>query len=263
MSEIAEDLTNKVGPLPAWAWGGIALAAYFAYEHFVQGSVSSAATDTSDSGTADDTTGDTTDDGTDDGTGLVDDGLDNTDDSGGDFGDIGSGNDGNAGGVIYGTTTTGTVVTNYSTNQQWLIAAIDALRSQGDSASLATTALTLYLRGSKLTANEGQYVNAAIESIGPPPNPLPIKTGGTAAGALAAPKVTLSSKTKTSFRVTWTAVSGATGYQVNHDGKVVKSLTRSYTVRGLKSKSSHTISVRAAKGSALGAPSNRLQVVTK
>lgn len=260
MSETAADvggaLTSHVGPLPAWGWAAIALAGYFAYEHFASGSNAATVADTADSGTADDTEADSTGDGS-----AYGDVADNS----GDYGDYASGTNGDAGGVIYGTTGTGTVVTVYTTNQQWLIAAINALRAGGNSVGPATTALTLYLRGSKLTANEIRYVNAAIQLIGPPPNPLPIKGGGTAtvAGTLAAPKVTLASKTKTSVRVTWTPVKGATSYQVNHDGRVIRSVTRGYTLRGLKSKSSHTISVRAAKGSTLGPPSNHLQVTTK
>jgi hypothetical protein len=160
MSELGgveRTLTNDVGPLPAWAWGLIAVAGWLIYEHMAGGASSAVADDGStDDDSSDDSSGDSSDDGTDD-----------SGDGSGDVGDV-------TAGTVTGASAGGVVVGTYTTNQQWLIAAIDALRAEGLPAGPVTTALTRYIHGEKVTAKEAGYVNAAISAIGPPPTPRQI-----------------------------------------------------------------------------------------
>lgn len=264
MSEAAgveQSLFTKVGPLPAWLWGVLIVGGYFAYEHF------SSSSDTSATGT--DTAAD-----------------DTTDDGSGDYGDTGY-TDGYVpeDATDLGTDTTGEYtgasqvsgIATYATNQQWLIGAINSLRAQGYPAGPVTTALTLYIQGKRITAQDATYVNAAIQSIGPPPEPRPINTGSTTTGSTGsgtgtktttavpkAPQIAAGRVTKTSITIKWPSVPGAVNYQVVAGSKVHLQKGRSYTLTGLHSGTSHQFYVRARNShGVLGPESNHLTVKTK
>lgn len=148
------DLFSKVGPLPAWAWGALALVAFFAFQHFHGGGTPQAVDNPVEGQGLDPNT-----------TANADSGIPTVDPSqaGYNYGDVLGGN--------YGGTTSGTV---YSTNQQWGVAAIQGLIRMGVPASLATTSVTLYLSGTALTADEATTIGQAIAAFGPPPLPLPV-----------------------------------------------------------------------------------------
>lgn len=62
--------------------------------------------------------------------------------------------------------------------------------------------------------------------------------------------------------VTWKAVTGATGYDLKRDGKVVKSVTSPYTHDGLAAGSSHTYSIRAKNAVGNSAYSSQVKATT-
>jgi hypothetical protein len=198
------DLFSKVGPLPAWAWGAIVIGGYLAYTHFTASSVPAAvdATDGTDN-TADNL--DTGDPSQVDASG-VDSPLDPSV-AGYSYGDV---NSGDYGGTVSGTT--------FTSNQQWAVYAINGLVRQGYPVSTTTTAITYYLAGKPLTAQEASIVQAAISSFGTPPLPMPVtlvSTSPASSGTLPAPHVTGAAIAGHKARLTWNRISGAQAYQVD------------------------------------------------
>lgn len=156
------DLFAKIGPLPAWAWGAIAVGGYLWWSH------QHAATAVP----AGDGNVDTTD------TSSVPDVS-----SSNDYGYDTSGVDPSSAGYDYSTVNdggyTGTVTgTGYGSNQEWGVKAITTLISAGVPASTATSGITLYLAGSGLTTDQANAVNTAITLLGPPPLPMPVNLIG-------------------------------------------------------------------------------------
>ena len=152
------DLFAKVGPLPAWAWGAIAVGGYLYWSHrqsVVSVPTGDGTVDTTDTSAVPDVT--STND-----YGYSSSGVDPTS-AGYDYSSV---NDGS-----YTGTTTGTA---FGSNQEWGVKAITTLISAGIPASTATSGVTLYLAGSGLTADQANAVNEAITLIGPPPLPMPV-----------------------------------------------------------------------------------------
>lgn len=148
------DLFAKMGPLPVWAWGALAVGGYLYWSH-THAASATPTTDTPVDATAYDPNAT---DGT----------YANVDPSsaGYDYGSVNSGG--------YTGTVTGTA---YASNQAWAVAAIQQLISAGVPASTATSAVTHYLSGMQLTPDEGNAVNEGIALLGPPPLPLPVNIG--------------------------------------------------------------------------------------
>lgn len=155
------DLFAKIGPLPAWAWGAIAVGAYLFWSHNQASSTVPV---------ADDGSVDTTD------TQSVPD-VSTSNDYG-----YATPVDPSSAGYDYSTVNsggyTGTVTgTAYTSNQAWGVKAISTLIASGIPASTATSGITHYLAGSNLTADEANAVNIAITLLGPPPLPMPVTVG--------------------------------------------------------------------------------------
>lgn len=151
------DLFAKVGPLPAWAWGAIAVGGYLWWSHQHAATAVPAGdgnVDTTDTSSVPDVSS------------SNDYGYSSAVDpssAGYDYSTVNSGD--------YSGTTTGTAFTS---NQEWGVKAITTLVSAGVPASTATSGVTLYLAGSGLTADQANAVNEAIVLIGPPPLPMPV-----------------------------------------------------------------------------------------
>lgn len=173
----------------------------------------------------------------------------------------------------------------YTDDSQWGAAAVNFLVGRGDDPTAANQAVTLYLSGQSLTAQQQAMVNSSIQSIGAPPElpgptdknpgtivnppgtPSPGQTtpppgsGGTApppppAGGsggskkLSAPSVHVTHVTSNSVSAKWNAVSGATSYvvQVTYQSKTYKQVTTktpTVTITGLRPNSSMHINVTA------------------
>ena len=152
------DLFAKIGPLPAWGWGALAVVGYIWWSHGKSAS-NTAATATDTASTTD--TASVPDVATSNDYGYAT----STDPSSAGY-DYSTVNTGGYGGTVSGTA--------YGSNQQWAVAAIQTLINSGVPASTATTGITLYLSGSNLTQDEANAVNTAIALIGPPPLPMPV-----------------------------------------------------------------------------------------
>lgn len=213
MSEMTHgpDLFAKVGPLPAWAWGLIAVGGYTLWSHMHSSKATATEPDTTDPTTQDI--------GSDAGAGLGGSFLtpDNPSDAGYNYGDVLAGD--YSGTVVPSSTANGS--SQFQSNQAWGVYAIEFMVQQGYSASTVTNAITHYLAGSALTAAEMQVVSAAVSLIGPPPLPLPLNAVSTptptATGPLAAP-VLHGSSVNHRATFTWTRVPGAQWYVVRVKG---------------------------------------------
>lgn len=196
----APDLFSKVGPLPAWGWGVLAVGGYLFWSHRQPATVP-------------DTT-DATMTGAD--TAAQDpayaDGLlspVSSADAGYNYGDVLAGQ------------YTGTVAgSTFVSNQQWAAYVIQNMVALGFPASTTTTAVTHYLSGGRLTAAEAQIINQAITNFGPPPLPQPLNViAPTVAptGAPAAPH--LSGHSANGHAVfSWPKVANAVAYQIVYRG---------------------------------------------
>lgn len=142
------DLQAKIGPLPAYAWGGIIGLAIvgIAYWRSSQTAINSAAP------------------AADGSAGSLIDGVD------GAFGGFGNAN---------GQTTPTTSGTGgIDSNGSWLTRAVAWLSGSGTTPLSAQTALSKYLMGSALTYDEGQIVNKALSQFGVPPDGVDTPTVG-------------------------------------------------------------------------------------
>jgi hypothetical protein len=167
-----------------------------------------------------------------------------------------------------------------TTNAQWSEAAMSALSSAGYNPMTVLAALGKYLIGGNLTADEVTIVTAAIGAEGYPPVPGPnnyppqMHTGGTPGGGQPPPartagaisNFTASNVTRTSFRVSWNAATGATkGYRLvvkQLDGKQIggdrKTSGTSMTISGLRPGFTYNVGIQALPGGA----GNNIHVTT-
>lgn len=161
------DLTAKLGPLPYWEWAVGAIAVYFVYSHFLHPKVTVA--------TAPNPTDAVVDDGSGDVTGDI----------------LGGSGSGSSGSTDYSGDTSGLSGLAAPTNLSWLHNAIDGLLgSQYNSADI-NDALTNWMAGNPITADQRAIVAAAIEKFGAPPTPIPTNNGtgendGSASGGVPA-----------------------------------------------------------------------------
>jgi hypothetical protein len=156
-NQLLERMTNKVGPLPAWAWAAIPAVGYIGYSYYKAAKGDTTATDT----TATDTTTDPTA-----GYGL---------NTGGSYLPGYGAIDGSGNLPYVGTPT-------YN-NQTWSRQAINFLISEGISASDSITAINAYINGYPPTLNSTQMaaLQQAITKFGPAPETayLPTLAGST------------------------------------------------------------------------------------
>jgi hypothetical protein len=156
-NQLLERMTNKVGPLPAWAWAAIPAVGYIGYSYYKAAKGDTTATDT----TATDPSLDPTA-----GYGL---------NTGGSYLPSYGAIDGSGNLPYVGTPT-------YN-NQTWSRQAINFLISEGISASDSITAINAYINGYPPTLNSTQMaaLQKAITKFGPAPETayLPTLAGGT------------------------------------------------------------------------------------
>lgn len=159
------------------------------------------------------------------------------------------------------------------TNDEWARRATDRLVDAGWDPQLVATVLGKYLGRQKLTTSEADLVRAAFALVGQPPNdPPPIVLVPVPPSPQPAPQTGLSAPTgfkvtvrgRTSLRLDWQPVKGATGYQVDIIGgtsKIVRWSSARFT--GLKPATRYRLRVRARSGSKWGPWSSDLTVTTK
>jgi Fibronectin type III domain len=240
--------TQKVGPLPLWAW----LAAGIGIWWWMQRQQSSSST-ASASAVPNQQTDPAGNVGTiDPATGYV-------------YGtpeDLAALAANNAGTSSTGTTagTSGTSgAQTYADNNTWGIAAVNYLVGLGIDATTANQAVQNYLSSQPLTTAEQGDVNLAIQALGPPPslpgpmstNPNPVttpgsgtttttttSTGKTSTGTTSTKKVTaavptglvVSEKHSTSLQVKWNKSANATSYHVLCTDMASKKITNQFDV---------------------------------
>lgn len=126
------DLAAKVGPLPAWAWGGLIGVGVLMYSYSRSATTRAA-----------------------NATPVTIDPIDAA------F----------APGTANGTSLATTASTGpLDTNQAWLVRGVQTATGMGSSAVDSTTALQTYLDGGQLTYNQGQLLDKVLIAIGLPPN---------------------------------------------------------------------------------------------
>lgn len=153
--DLGHTLTRKIGPLPAVAWGGIALAGGGLIYYIIKKRAAAAnATDTT--ATASDTGSDSDAYGVD--SSSIGDSLDGT-------------------GVGAGGTTGGTTVSASNnaptTNLEWQSMATSYLIGFGYPASAVNQALNNWLNGSQATSADTALFNLAVGQFGEPPEGVP------------------------------------------------------------------------------------------
>jgi hypothetical protein len=159
------------------------------------------------------------------------------------------------------------------TNAEWAQRVVDLLEGVGFERNFAATTIGKYLSGNALTTAEKLLVQAAVGLLGYPPagalpiisapaTPTPTPTPTPTAPTTVSPPATVSARAASGGRwvITWSGVSGATGYQLRsvtgHTGDPIRSVsasTRSYTTTALPRTGHLAFEVRTRKGSAVSA----------
>jgi hypothetical protein len=162
-------LTQKVGPLPVFAWAGAAVVIWW-YLQKKQGATAA-------------TTGGQTDPAGN--VGTIDPGTGYVYGSSEDQAALAAGDGTLSSGTSAGTNAT-TGAQKYADNNAWGIAAVNYLVGISINGTLATQAIQAYLNGDTLTTAQQGDVNLAIQAIGAPPvlpSPSVTATTGTGAGS--------------------------------------------------------------------------------
>lgn len=188
-------LTEKVGPLPVWAWMGAAGVIYL-YLRKKNTAAPTGPTAVTPSGTVG-TTG----------------GIGSSDMSGGG----GGGSGGDTG--TSGSTTAG----QYATNDAWGRAAVNLLVGRGIDPTVANSAITQFLASQPLTTDQQADVNLAIQTLGAPPTlpqpgnaPPPVTTPpGTVYAANPPTGLAVTNKTWASVTLVWNKSTNANSYTVS------------------------------------------------
>lgn len=149
------------------------------------------------------------------------------------------------------------------TNAKWTQAATDALEASGFDRGAIVVALGKWLTFQGLTPAEITIVTAARGVQGDPPTggPYPMKealpaTASTSATVPARPtNLRVTAKSKSSLRLNWDPVPGATSYQIRWLSSMSFSTTPAFTVKALKANTTYNIYVcgRNAVGMGLDA----------
>jgi len=246
--ELLKRMTNKVGPLPAWAWAAIPAVGYIGWSYYKAAQGDSVVDPTSDA--ANDT-------------------LDNQ------YGiNVPSAYLPSYGATPYGSSNLPYIDTPQYTNLMWSRQAINYLISEGVSPTDAVTAISAYINGYPTTLNtaQSQALQKAIAKLGPAPEGTSFVPGTNTTTPQVVPEaptsVTATALSTTSARVNWQPpqrTNGAIiGYRVQAykfpaagatKWPLVKTMlvlpaTRSFTFTGLSAGTSYAIHVEArnAKG---------------
>ena len=204
-------LTQKVGPLPIYAWIAIGLVVYLYIQRKSSSSTTAPANQKDPAGnigSIDPATGYVYG-SAEDKAAMVANGASSN--IGGDSSNSGSG--------------TGSVAGQYQTNADWGRAAVNYLVGLGIDPTTANQAIQLYLSSQNLTSPQQADVNEAIQALGAPPslpgpsttNPPPITTppGGSPTNASNPPDgLAVTANNTTSIGLKWNSVANATGYTV-------------------------------------------------
>lgn len=158
----------------------------------------------------------------------------------------------------------------YTTNSAWAEAAEAALENTGLTLATAATAVTRVLGGLSVTSTQQGYFLQAVGTLGQPPQgyPKPIHvvdptTGGDHTGTPHKPSgLHAAHVDRTSIRLDWSAVTGATGYKVYLDGHEHAAVTTPpATVDGLRPHTTHSLGVAATANGKTG-PQATIHVAT-
>lgn len=156
-----------------------------------------------------------------------------------------------------------------TTNSQWTQYAVEHLvQSESWSYEAIVTALGRYLGSKALSSTEQAIVQSAIAVAGyPPEGTHPIIPGGDTDITIAPTGLKATTVTSTSVDLSWTAVSGATGYRVYRSGaseNVGASNDTAAHIGGLEPGKKYTFYVAAmGAGSKAGPKSSGVAVTTK
>lgn len=163
-TDVQDIVTRKVGPLPLFAWAGIAGAAVLAFRRWQAARAGAAAAASGDESEPSDATGTTST---------------NYDTSLPSLGGVGApsstvqpqgGAGGDGGGFTQG---------KPADNDAWKAAAFSALLARGYEALSIDVALEKYLRSQTLTQDQAKLVGVALSLVGPTPSPLTLVTSVT------------------------------------------------------------------------------------
>lgn len=235
--EIAERLTQKVGPLPAWAWAAIPVGGYIVWTYLQSSSVEAATA-----------TDGPTDEGTyEEGYPTLP-GYEN---------------------APYGSPNRPEVEPPRYTNLEWSQQAIAYLISIGVRSDTANRAISAYLYGLPPTLNNEEYraLQRVLLQLGPSPRPgrIPPRPGNrdprqpSKVPAIKGLKMTASSKTDRVV-MSWNRLTGNFSYEWNIAGdgegwkadKTTRGTRAVESRRGLKANRTFTGRVRAKKGNDVG-----------
>lgn len=278
-------LKQKAGPLPVWVW----LAAFAAIWWYYQrqnsgGSAAAAASGNTGVGYGIDAAGNS---------GYIDPETGYVYGSAEDIASLQQ--QGTLAGNTYSGGSSSSGTGGYADDAAWSEAAINYLVARGVDPATANQAITLYLAGQNLTAEQQADVNLAIQGIGAPPqlpgpstgNPGPIQTppsgggststgGGSGGGTKSGGGSTTKPKAKapamptgviaegagrTGFGVKWHKVATATEYvvRITYQDKLVKQVTTKNTVVGISGLSpnrTYTVHVKAGNSAGWSAETN-------
>jgi hypothetical protein len=239
---MTNDLTAKVGPLPAWVWGAGAVGGFMFWRHHkLAASAAADAAAVNDPNNIADPNAQTDPSASD---------ATVTDLTGGSYGVPSQGYDPFAslqgqspgynvsptGGISNGT------VPGPTTDLQWSTLAANYLLSTGSDPSTIQTALSKYLSGTALSSAEQTIVNAALRQFGSPPEgtipvvvvptptptptpsptPTPTPTPTPSTAAPAAPHVTGQELANRSVVFKWNRPTGAVAFALYLNGKWFK-----------------------------------------
>jgi hypothetical protein len=149
---------------------------------------------------------------------------------------LGSYVDPSTGAIITGGTVN--TITAPTTNPQWFQQTVAYLSQQGYDTITVSAALGAYLAGAGLTPNQLHVVQAAIAAEGYPPSrptaphllPAPGQTNPSPK-QLPAPILHVSSKGKSSWLLSWSAVPHATHYHLHRNGVFVHNIDTGTSIR--------------------------------
>lgn len=179
----------------------------------------------------------------------VDDGMYTTPDQS-EYGQSTSGGTYNPGGNTGNTETDGTTPGAINTNADWANAAVGILANDGYEPSVVRAALGEFLDRRALDKTEASIARGAISAAGEPPVGRPwtvIEESATGTGTLPAPgSVKATANFWDTVTVSWSAVSGASTYQVYRNGTAIGTASgTSFKLSGLTQKTAYRFAVAA------------------
>jgi hypothetical protein len=227
-------LTEKVGPLPIWAWMGAAGAIYL-YLKKKNAAAAMTPTALTPSGTVG-TTG----------------GIGSSDMSGGGGGGS-TGDTGSSGGTVAG---------QYATNDAWGRAAVNYLVGIGVDPTSANSAITQFLASQQLSTDQQGQVNLAIQALGAPPTlptpgtaPPPVSSApgtGTVYASNPPTGLAVTAKDWHSATLVWNKATNANSYSVtwsppgaNGSQYSVNGTDSTVDIQGLSPNTTYTFQVQA------------------